>query len=94
MEKEGLSQANEVSAWTVPFFLKRKDPPMFPFTLRNLIEPRKHYIWAQIRILHETNKAILVYCGVSKIWIPKSRIFGIRLNKNVFEIYVKERTIG
>jgi len=29
-----------------------------------------------------------------KLWIPKSQIYGIRLRKGVFEIYVKESTIG
>ena len=47
----------------------------------------------QIRILHETDKAVLVDAGM-KIWIPKSRIRGIRLNDNVFEIYVAENTVG
>ena len=47
------------------------------------------YIWSQVRISHETDKAILVYNGM-KIWIPKSQIHGIRLRKNVFEIYVRE----
>jgi len=53
----------------------------------------ERYIWAQVRILHETNKAILVYNGM-KIWIPKSQIYGIRLRNNIFEIYIKERVIG
>jgi len=94
---------------------------MFPFTMRRWLEPREHYIWAQVRILHETNKTILVTapfiiagsmarsdrrCNVRrsavcsangqsqiediKIWIPKSQIFGIRIRKNIFEIYVRE----
>lgn len=66
---------------------------MWPFTIRNLIEPRNRYIWAQVRILHETEKAVLVDNGM-KIWIPKARIYGIRLRKNIFEIYVKESAIG
>jgi len=53
----------------------------------------ERYTWTQVRILHETDKAILVDNGM-KIWIPKSRIYGIRLRKNVFEIYVKESSIG
>jgi len=65
---------------------------MWPFTMSNLLGPGEHYIWAQIRILHETNKAILVYNGM-KTWIPKSQIFGIRLRDNVLEIYVKESII-
>ena len=63
------------------------------FQLYNLIYPKENYIWAQIRILHETDKAILVDNG-TKIWIPKSRIHGIRLRKNTFEVYVKEGTVG
>jgi len=55
--------------------------------------PKQKYIWAQIRILHETEKAILIDNGM-KIWIPKSRIYGIRLKDNIFEIYVKESTVG
>ena len=66
---------------------------MFPFTMRNLLYPKGRYLWAPIRILHETNKAILVYNG-TKTWIPKSQIYGIRLRKNVFEIYVRESAIG
>jgi len=62
-----------------------------PFGIYNLINPEK-YIWAQVRILHETDKAILVYSGM-KTWIPKSQIHGIRLRKNVFEIYVREGII-
>jgi hypothetical protein len=58
------------------------------FGIHNLINPER-YIWLQIRILHETDKAILVECG-TKTWIPKSQIFGIRLRKNIFEIYIKE----
>ena len=47
---------------------------------------------ADKRILYETDKAILVECG-SKMWIPKSQIHGIRLRKNVFEVYVREGMI-
>ncbi len=63
------------------------------FWLYNLIYPREKYTWAGVRILHETDKAILVENGM-KIWIPKSRIHGIRLRKNIFEIYIKESTVG
>jgi len=54
---------------------------------------QRKYIWAQVRILHETDMAILVDSGM-KIWVPKSRIYGIRLRNNIFEIYVKESTVG
>jgi len=43
--------------------------------------------------LHETDKAILVDNGM-KIWIPKSRIGGIRLRNDIFEIYVREDMVG
>ena len=66
---------------------------MWPFSIYRLLQPKEPYVWAQIRILYETDKAILVYNG-RKFWIPKSRICRIRLRKNTFEIYVKESTIG
>ncbi len=70
------------------------DNPMFwPFSIYNLLYPKEKYIWARVRILHETEKAILIDNGM-KIWIPKSRICGIRLRNNIFEIYVKESTVG
>ena len=59
----------------------------------DLIYPKEKYIWTQIRILHETDKAILVDNGM-KIWIPKSRIQKIRLRNNIFEIYVRETIVG
>lgn len=64
----------------------------WPFNIHNIISPKERYIWAQIRILHETNKAILVDNG-RKFWVPKSRIYGIRLKNNIFEIYTQESTI-
>ncbi|MCF7875189.1 MAG: hypothetical protein K9L87_04930 [Candidatus Omnitrophica bacterium] len=63
------------------------------FSFYRLLYPREKYIWAQIRILHETKKAILVYCNSRKTWIAKSRIYKIRLRKGVFEIYTKESSI-
>ena len=57
-----------------------------------LICPNEKYIWVKVRILHETEKAILVDNGM-KIWIPKSQIYKIRLKKNMFEIYVKESSM-
>ena len=59
----------------------------------NLMYPKRRYIWVQVRILHETDKAVLVDNGM-KIWIPKSRIYKIRLRNNTFEICVKESTLG
>jgi len=55
--------------------------------------PYQKKIWVKIRILHETNKTILVYCNNRKVWIPKSRVYKIRLRKSIFEIYTKEGSI-
>ncbi len=63
------------------------------FSIYRLLCPDEKYVWAQVRILHETDKAILVDNGMN-IWIPKSRIHGIRLKKDLFEIYVKESVVG
>ena len=63
------------------------------FNFRELISPKPRYIWAQVRILHETEKAILIYNG-QKIWIPKSQIYGVRLRKGAFEVYVREGVVG
>jgi len=57
------------------------------------MHPKEKYIWVQVRIVHETDKAVLIDKGM-KTWIPKSRICKIRLKNNVFEIYVKEGTVG
>jgi len=65
----------------------------WPFSIYNLLYPKEKYIWAGVRILHETEKAILINNGM-KIWIPKSQIYRIRLRNNIFEIYVKESTVG
>ena len=64
----------------------------WPFNINKFLYAAEKYIWIQIRILYETDKAILVENGV-KIWIPKSRIRRIRLKNNIFEIYVKEKTV-
>lgn len=64
----------------------------WPFSIRDALYPEEKRIWVKIRIIHETDKAILVY-NSRKIWVPKSRIYGIRLKNNTFEIYVEERTI-
>ncbi|GAG03746.1 unnamed protein product, partial [marine sediment metagenome] len=58
----------------------------WPLSIYGLGYPTERYIWAQVRILHETDKAILVDNGM-KIWIPKWRIHGIRLRNNILEIY-------
>jgi len=69
------------------------NPMFWPFSIYNLLYPKEKYVWAQVHILQETEKAILIDNGM-KIWIPKSRIHGIRLRNNTFEIYVKESTVG
>jgi len=66
---------------------------MFWPSIYKLIYLNERYIWTQVRILHETDKAILVHNGM-KIWIAKSRIYGIRLRNNIFEIYIREDTVG
>jgi hypothetical protein len=63
------------------------------FTLRWFLYPEERFVWVKIRLLHETDKAILVQ-HYRKSWIPKSKIYGIKLMNNTFEIYVKERAIG
>lgn len=63
------------------------------FNIYRFIYPGERCIWAQVRIIHETDKAILADNG-RKFWIPKSRIYRIRLRNNVFEIYTKESTVG
>jgi len=65
----------------------------WPLSIRSLIYPKEKRVWAQVRILHETDRAILIYNG-GKSWIPKSQIYGIRLRNNTFEIYVKESSVG
>lgn len=65
----------------------------WPFSIYRVLRVEERYIWTKIRILHETDKAILVDNG-RKFWLPKSRICGIRLKNNTFEIYVKESTVG
>jgi len=65
----------------------------WPLSIYGLMHPKERYIWVQIRILHETDKAVLVNNGM-KTWIPKSQIHKIRLRKNIFEIYVKESTVA
>jgi len=65
----------------------------WPLSIYRLMHPKEKYIWVQIRTLHETDKALLVDNGM-RIWLPKSRIHGIRLRNNIFEIYVKESTVG
>ena len=55
--------------------------------------PIEKHVWVQVRILHETDKAILVHI-VQKSWIAKSMIKGIRLRNYTFEIYIKGKIVG
>lgn len=59
------------------------------FSLSRLLSPANRYVWTPVRILYETEKAILVDTG-RKCWIPKSQIGDIRLRHNTFEVYVRE----
>ncbi len=65
----------------------------WPLSIYTLVHPKERYVWVQVRIVRETDKAVLVDNG-TKIWIPKWRINRIRLRNNIFEIYVKESTVG
>ena len=66
---------------------------MYPFGYYRLFHPAHRYAWHKIRILRETDKALLVDNGM-KSWIPKSRIGGIRLRNDTFEICVREGVVG
>ena len=66
---------------------------MWPFSIYKLLYPKPRYMWVQVRILHETEKAVLVE-NVEKIWVPKSQIRKISLRNGVFEIYVREGMFG
>ena len=66
----------------------------FMFNLYQLLLPEERYCWVKVRILHETVKAVLVYLGINKQWIPKSKIYKTRLRNNEFEIYVKVSVTG
>jgi hypothetical protein len=63
------------------------------FSIRNIVYPKERLIWARVRIIHETDKAVLVDNG-RKTWISKSRIYRIRLRKNSFEIYTINSILG
>lgn len=52
--------------------------------------PRERKIWIKVRFAHETEKAVLVLCEGRKIWIAKSRIYKVRLRKDVFEVCTKK----
>ena len=64
------------------------------FTLYKLLYPEEKHIWVRVRILHETEKAVLTEVGVGKQWIPKSKIYAVRIKDKNFEFYLKESLIG
>lgn len=64
------------------------------FSLYTLICPEERRLWVKVRILHETQKAVLVDLPIGKEWIPKSRIDGIRIKDKNFELYLKESIIS
>ena len=55
--------------------------------------PHQKKIWVKIRFLHETDKAILVYCNDKKVWIAKSQVYKVKLKRGIFEIYIKENYV-
>jgi len=50
--------------------------------LKNLLYP-KTYIWIDVIILKETQKAILIEFDGKKAWLPKAWIRRIKRNKNI-----------
>lgn len=55
------------------------------FSIYRLLQPKERYIWVKIRILYETDKAILVYNG-GKFWSTSLNCFRIQLRRtNSFE---------
>lgn len=48
----------------------------------------------RVRILHETQKAVLADLPISKQWIPKSKIDGVRIKDKNFEFLLKESIIS
>ena len=65
----------------------------WPFSIYRFLYPRSRYVWVQVKILHETKKAVLVE-NVEKMWVPKSQIRKVRLRNNIFEIYVRVGMFG
>ena len=57
-----------------------------------LLFGKPEYIWIPVRILKETDKAILVE-NCRRFWIAKSQIDKIRLREGVLEIYVMEDVV-
>ena len=64
------------------------------FSLYTLICPEERRLLVRVRIIHETQKAVLVDLPISKQWIPKSRIDGVRIKDKNFEFLLKESIIS
>jgi len=64
------------------------------FSLYTLLRLEEKRLWVKVRILHETEKAVLTEVGVGKQWIPKSKIHAIRIKDKNFEFYLKESMIS
>jgi hypothetical protein len=101
VRKKGTVPSERSERVDCPLFSKEVSLMSWPYSIlyRFLYSGGEKYTWLQVHILHETDKAILTttpFChsresgNPVKIWIPKSRIYGIRLRKNIFEIYVKD----
>ena len=57
-----------------------------------LLLGKSEYIWFPVKILKETNKAILVE-NDRKFWIAKSQIVKIRLRRGIFEVFVNRNRL-
>jgi len=51
--------------------------------------PRPRYFWAKVRIIYESERAILILYENSKVWVPKSRIKKVKFKKNCFYLFLK-----
>jgi len=64
------------------------------FSLYTLICPEERRLWVKVRILHETQKAVLIESPTDQQWIPKSRIDAVRIKDKNFEFLLKESMIN
>jgi hypothetical protein len=58
------------------------------FRLKNLFFP-KTYIWIDVLLLKETQKAILIEFNGKKVWLPKALIVKIKRVKDSYVIRIK-----
>ena len=65
---------------------------MIMLRIIKLLFGKSEYVWFPVRILRETDKAVLVE-NCRKMWIAKSRIAKIRLRRGFFEVYVRKKHI-